>query len=222
MDGGLSMEATEATPFVYDPAIHEITDDGYAINKSDGEIVGCVGGYWDGNKAAPFCYGETLPFSIECHADADELLERIANHEAAVLAIEARRAAMNANLDSQLVDHKSRLAYLERFQVPQAIEWAKRNRPSKGKTIKLDNGQICIRATQPTIEITDEAKALELVKGYAPDMVKVKESVSVEAVKAAMAAKKALYGPGYVFEGITEQAAGEKITLRTGIGKGGK
>jgi len=55
------------------------------------------------------------------------------------------------------------------------------------KSLSLPGGKIALRARQPKLNIENEEHLLDFLRGHHPDLVKVKESVNLSALKKAVA-----------------------------------
>jgi len=55
------------------------------------------------------------------------------------------------------------------------------------KSLSLPGGKIALRARQPKLNIENEEHLLDFLRGHYPDLVKVKESVNLSALKKAVA-----------------------------------
>lgn len=142
-----------------------LSEDGFVYDVETGEVVGLAAE----SESGKF-------FQIETPEHADWVLGLLMVEEAAIAAIEARRAAINANLDSMLVRPRGRLDFLHfRFDV-QLTSQARRDIEAAGgktKTAKYPHGRISFRAAPAKAEITDAGGALSFVMDWAPDLVKM-------------------------------------------------
>jgi phage host-nuclease inhibitor protein Gam len=152
---------------VDEPPAPEVID-GYLVDAA-GEIIGL---------ANP--EGRPNPFVIDDASKADWALEKMAREDAAVLAVEARRAALNANLDAEAKVHKARRKYLSwRFDGELTSFARKILEGGKSKTCRFTFGRVAFRAGSTSNAITDMARAVTIAKEWAPRAVKTVESVNV-------------------------------------------
>jgi phage host-nuclease inhibitor protein Gam len=142
--------------------------DGYLVAAS-GEIIGLAD-----PEARPKL------FVVDDAAKADWALEKMAREDAAVLAVEARRAALNANLDAEAKVHQERRKYLSwRFDGELISVARKILEGGKSKTCKFTFGQVAFRRGSTSNAITDMALAVTIAKKWAPQAVTTTESVNV-------------------------------------------
>jgi phage host-nuclease inhibitor protein Gam len=142
--------------------------DGYLVDAA-GEIIGL---------ADP--EGRPNPFVIDDASKADWALEKMAREDAAVLAVEARRAAVNANLDAEAKVHQARRKYLSwRFDGELTSVARKILEGGKSKTCRFTFGQVAFRMGSTSNAITDMSRAVTIAKEWAPQAVKTVESVNV-------------------------------------------
>lgn len=76
------------------------------------------------------------------------------------------------------------VARTESFYLPALELWAKANPPRKGKTIKLPTGALAFRTVPGGPRLADPAAALAWARQNKPDLIQVKESVTITALRA--------------------------------------
>ena len=186
--------------------------DGYLVDK-DGEVLGL----------ADPATGEPMErFEVRSEEAADWVLKLFMEEEARLEAIEAKRAAILANLEGQEVAPRNRLRYLGyRFHNDLAA-WARSElaaKKGKGKTVKLTHGSIAFRNSAGSAEILDHASALAFVEEWKPD--EVKKSVGVGSIKAAIAEAASQIGEAPdVSEFFRQAEPRESVVIKTGVGPG--
>ncbi len=166
--------------------------------------------------------GEVLgldrPFAVNSDDTAEWLLRERMEAEAAVLAINQRRAGYMANLDSLAAPHKARLAYFARVLEPQLIEFARSKLDGKSKTAKFDHGQVAYRKTGLSITVTNPAGAVAFVRSWRPD--EVRESVDINSIKVCMVDCEIERGIRPDISTFAQvKTEGESVTIKTGIPK---
>ena len=199
--------------------------DGYVFDPESGEVHGVT----DPETGAVVWLveaGQDVPqdagrFEIRSREAADWVLKLRMEEEAALLALEAKKSALLANLEGQAVHHRNRLKGLAwRFDNDLA-EFARQElaaRHGAGKTLKLTFGSIAFRQTKGSAEVTDPAAALDYVREWAPERI-VPKPVGVEAVKAAIEAERAADQEPDVAGFFRQAEPRESCSIRTGIGK---
>lgn len=121
--------------------------------------------------------------TIDSTERADEVLEIRSRVEARIVALQARRAALNRQLDALEKAERDRLAWWDWRYRDLLVEFARGLlRKAKGRTIRFAFGSVAFRSSKGTNQITNMEAAVEWVKRRDPELVKVVETVSVTAV----------------------------------------
>ena len=183
-------------------------EDGYLVCLVDGEVLGRV--------------GLDEHFTIDTEAKADWALELRSEIEGELAGIDARIKAVTEQLSRLRKQKLARLSFWDFKFRSQIIGFARtwlENR--KERTMQLTWGKVAFRKTAGRTEIMDMPKAVAFVRAWAPDAVKVVETVNQEAIKEArenaVAANFAGVPPDLPF--LASSGPGESITISTGITK---
>ena len=133
------------------------------------------------------------PFQVNSRDDANNALEIRFNLEAQNRSLDDRLKAFTANIEAQKRRIRSRLAWWDFRWSPKLVTWAKTALVNKkgipfgsGKTVALDFGRVSFRDSPETIEILDDAAALEWARKWAPERIKTKESITMTSIKEAI------------------------------------
>jgi hypothetical protein len=185
-----------------------ISKDGFLIDEETGEVLGHVEltQMEDAFKeVAP-----AAPFVIDTPAKVDWVLEKLQTLDADLAAVEARRAAINANLDTQADALRKRRAWTEmRFAADLRMFAAAVLAGSKLRTYTSPFGKLSFRKTAGAITILFPEDALAWCKENCPEAIVVKESVIKTPLKAIESEL-----PPAIFE-VT--APGEAFKIETGV-----
>lgn len=158
---------------------------------------------------------------IETREDAERALEGLAAINADLVAISERRNAYLANLNRQIGKQERRIKWWEYRNRAGVIEVAK-SMLGAGRTADFDHGRVRFRTTRGTRTILDMAAAVAYVRDWAPDRVKVEESVTLKAIEAARESEAFSTGespPAPPF--VAESGPGESVKIDTGVYYGG-
>lgn len=171
------------------------TADGFVVDMETGEIVGQV----DVRPA----------FVVDDSASADWVLEKMQDVDALVFMEEAKLRAITECIQSRITAQRRRRDWLQRRFAAELEHYAAGALAGvKGRTLVLDHGKISFRKSAGSIKVGNMLAAVEWCKSFAPDAVKVTESVVVTPLKALANL------PPEIFE-VT--GPGEKCTIETGI-----
>jgi hypothetical protein len=191
------------------PPGHVLTLDGYIVDSESGEVVGVFPA--PGEVEVPA--GATR-FEVADQEGAEWVLKRLAEAESGLAAVEARRAALNANLDAMAAEHRARIKFLEWRFGPELGAWAARAAAPGKKSVTTAWGRVGFRRAGGRIVPRDPEAALAWAREHAPEAVKVAESLLVSKLKGR---EESL--PGELFE-VTEVE--DAFYYQTGVGKGAK
>lgn len=165
------------------------------------------------------CLGATKPeFHVTDEKSAEWVMSKVFALDAEILAYESRLKALSENLGTMKAEkERQRAGLLYRFG-PELEHFAKENLPKGKKTWTCPYGSVSFRTTHPRLDVVDEALAVAFCKTYAPEAVKVKESVLKslipDRVQAELAAAQNETGQTFGFELV---AGGESTTIKTGV-----
>jgi hypothetical protein len=158
-------------------------------------------------------------FEIVSQDAANWVMSLRFNAEATKLAIEARRAAYNANCDKLVRDIDNRLAWWDfRFRTD-LINFARSQLTAKAKTFKSFFGSVSFRAaSKGRREIVSMEEAVEAVKRWKPELVKRVETVKLTDLDACQVTAIEVQGEPDDFAGFMKTIPGEEsITITTGV-----
>lgn len=192
---------TELLPEVTGPAT-EVDSDGYIFRVDTGEIVGHV--------------DATERFRIDSVEAADWALNKRAEIDGLLLALRARRRALLDNMDQLEASLVRRISWWDYRFGSELIGFARTLLKGKSRTVQFAWGKVSFRATKGRSEILSQTEAVEYVRLYAPDKVKIKESVDVAGVLAAME-KARDAGDEDKPNWFVQTGADENVTITTGI-----
>lgn len=151
----------------------------------------------------------------ETVADAEWIGERLSELDAQMQALESRKAALVANIDSMIADVKRHRDGMLYKYTPALEKIALENLPQGKKTWTSPFLKIAFRTNPARLKVEDEAKALEWAKERCPEAVKVKESFLVsllpDDVEAMLMAAPAA---GFIVE-----PERETVKIETGVGQ---
>lgn len=98
-------------------------------------------------------------FAVTDRDTAEWVLEKMADDDAELAAIEARKAALVANLDAQATRIRRSRESWERRYGAQIEQVARDSLRGKERTAVFDNGKVAFRKTQPRIVVGDHTAA---------------------------------------------------------------
>lgn len=196
-----------------------IEHNGYYIDDETGEVHGIMGH----DKLGTDCFSEAVGqtddqivyqerFEVNSREAAEWVLDKMADADAAAIAIKARKAAFLENIDKQMNAVVNRHRYLVgRFQ-PDLQAWAERELAiTKRKSITLDNGTLKFSACGGGIKVLDEEAALEWARDFAATAIKKTETVLVSLLP------EGVDLPVTLFERVPK---GANFKITTGVKKG--
>jgi hypothetical protein len=186
----------------------EVDEDGYLYDLDTGEVLDFVG---------------KLPFRPDTRESADWVLSKMADAEGRIVAVNARRRALLANLERQEKEAAARLEWLHRRFDAELAEFTRKDLAGKkAKTLVLDHGRIGFRTSKGTNRITDMPRAVAWMRaeGYA-HAVKVVESVNVSDVLNAVTTHAFDEGVEPDTGAFLERSgARETVTIAPGVAEG--
>jgi hypothetical protein len=144
--------------------------DGFIYRIDNGEIVGR-----NGDDEKPI----SEVWSVDSDEAAEWVLEQRAMIESRILAINARKKAMMENLDALASKEMRRLSWLEWRFAPSLIAYARKKLRGKERTAIFQAGRVSFRKTGGNNEIIDMKAAVEWMKEFMPEKIKVKETVNI-------------------------------------------
>lgn len=158
-----------------------VVEHGLRIDANTGEVLG------EADRS-----DEWVPKTRE---EVERVLDKIGACDAELVAIEARRRALLANLDSQANDiARRREYYVMRYEgaLRSFADSALKMTGGKTRTVKLDTGRLSFRTIPASLNIARERKvdAIAWAKSHAPDAVRVIEDVLITELKATVFAQQ--------------------------------
>ncbi|WP_435005132.1 hypothetical protein P12x_003025 [Tundrisphaera lichenicola] len=185
----------------------EIDPEGYRYDADTGEVLG---------------HQDEAPFTICTAEGVDWVLGLMMTEQLRIRAIEARRAAMNANLDAMLVDPTNRLRWIDyRFRAEIEAQARKDIEQAGGRsrTAKYPHGKVAFRMSAGSSQVTDPGQALEFVKDVAPEQLDYK-TPTIAAINAAVEAYAQQMGEEPDVTPFFRKAEPrETCQIETGLGK---
>lgn len=183
----------------------DVDPDGWIFDINSGEVVGRV----DADDQ----------FTINSVSDADFVLELRSRIEGEIAGIDARLAAVTAQLKALRAAQVRRLSWwIWKFE-PGLVTFARTLLAGrKERTARFGWGQVAFRTTPGNHRILDDAEAVAWVRIWAPEKVRVVETVSVKDVLATRAAVAAETGdePDRL-PWLAAGGAKESVKVSTGI-----
>ncbi len=164
------------------------------------------------------CLGTVKPeFHVTDQASAEWVLEKASALDQDIAGLTARKNALIANMDVMIKEKSNQKAGLLYRFGPELEHFAKENLPKGKKTWTCPFGSVGFRATQAKIEVQDEERAMAWAKQFAPEAIKVKESLLKSLIPDDLITKFLDDPTGADAEGFTVVPAGESATIKTGI-----
>ena len=174
---------------------------GYIVRESDGEVIGRA--------------DEPAAFAIDSSDAADWLLRKLSEEDGGIAGIDARLAAVTANLTAQRKAHERRKDYLLFRYKQQLIDFARNALTGKDRTWRGTWGTVAFRKTAGTNRITDMAAAVRFIEWHAVSRVRVERSVTVKDALDVLEAFATGTEPAW----LESTGPGEKSVISTGVGK---
>lgn len=203
-----TLSPSDLDDIIGEPRVQEtdVTPDGYIFDVQTGEILGRA--------------DEPERFTVNSEDAANWVLELRSGIEGGILGLKARKAAMVAKMDAMIAGETRKLSWWEYRFGGELTAFAKRMLAGgKSKTARFNWGSVAFRATKGTNIILDQPKAIEYVEAYAPELVKVAKSVTVESVMKAKGVAEHTLGEKQ--EGdlpfMASSGPGENVTISTGV-----
>lgn len=122
-------------------------------------------------------------FEVRDERGAHWVLRKLQEHDAEILKLEAMKATFINNLDAMIQDQRRGKAWLSLKFSGQLKAWAQAQLKGKAKTLKTPYGKLSFRKVPAKVVVTDLDRALFWARGYAPEAIVVKESLSLTALK---------------------------------------
>jgi hypothetical protein len=181
-----------------------VTPDGWEYDVITGEVTRFVG----------------LPerFEVNSEADADFVLEIRSRIEAEIVAVDARLKALAAQLHAIRQQAIRKLSWWEWRFAPSLVVFARSILTGKSRTARFAWGSVSFRSTRGANQILDMDAAVQWMRTFAPEKVKVKETVTVTDVLAVRAALARELGETEEhLPWLKSEAPAENVTISTGI-----
>lgn len=146
-----------------------IEKDGYLVDDETGEVQGLA---------------ETPGFKVTDLSGAEWVLEKMAQEDAGILALTARRNALTANLDAMIREHQNRREWLGMRFGHELESFAEGELAGKKtRTLPTAFGKLYFRRIPGSIIVIDKDAALAWASAEAPDAVQIETRLLVSALK---------------------------------------
>jgi hypothetical protein len=162
----------------------------------------------------------TERFTVDSASAADWALELRSRIEGNIAGIDARIKALNEQLQALRKQEVRKLSWWEYRFGGSLIAFARAMLAgTKSRTARFTWGKVAFRTTPGRTQILDMTHAVQFVKTWDPDAVKVVESVTTKDVRNALAAASAATGEDLSrsLPFLIESGPGESVTVSTGI-----
>jgi phage host-nuclease inhibitor protein Gam len=100
-----------------------------------------------------------------------------------VLAARERLERIKASCAAAIASAERDVASAERFFLPLLEAWARQHPPKKGKTIRLTTGALVFRSVPGGPRLADPDAALAWARANKPELIEVKERVTITALR---------------------------------------
>lgn len=192
----------DGTPFnpetgeIYDPTDQAVID--YTLAHNDADTI----------KA----------FRVDSVESAEWALQKRGDVEAEIVALEAQREAITRNINNLINQRRRRLAWWDWRFLDDLVTFA-RSQLKKTKTAQFVHGKVSFRSSKGSRAILFDDQALAFVRRWAPDKIKVVESVNLTAIDAAIkAANEATESTDYDAPPfVASTGPKETVTVETGL-----
>lgn len=184
------------------------TADGWVYDVETGEVVGCL----DDER---FLVRDR--FEVTDGESADWVLRKRQDVDGEIARLTLQFQAIERQFKARLRTQHQRLAYLDWRFGASLIAWARSQLARGSRTWRGTFGSVKFRKTQGTNKILDDAAALEFVRSYAPELIKVTESVNLKAVFEAQKRAAEMLEEAVVLPFVASSPPDESVTIDTGI-----
>lgn len=192
------------------------TPDGWLYDVKTGEILGVAEGVED-EGARLGMRGVGARFEVDSEDAANWSLMIRTEVESNLLALQARRDAVNRHIDAMIAEQRRRLSWWEyRFQ-PSLVAFARTLLKGKARTVQFTWGKVAFRKTKGSTAILDPDTALEYVETFAPSLVSRKAWVTVAAINQAALIAEDATGEPQVLSFVARSGESESVTVSTGL-----
>lgn len=182
----------------------DVDPDGWVFDIETGEVVGRI----DADER----------FEVDSIERAEWTLCLRSQLEAELVALDIREAALLRQLRTLRAAKLRRLAWWDYRFAPSLIAFARGLLAGKGRTAQFAWGRVSFRSTRGMTRILDMSEAVSWMRTWAPEKVKVKESVTVKDVLATRRAVAEEYGERPEHLGfLASSGPGESVKVSTGI-----
>jgi hypothetical protein len=186
-----------------DDALTAVDSDGWIYDVATGEVVGLATAADD--------------FRIDSPEAAEWALEVRSRIEGEIAGIDARIAAVTEQLQRLRKAKMRRLSWWEWKFGDQLVGFARTQLNGKSRTWRCTWGSVAFRSVKGSRKIVDMAAAVGFVRSFAPEEVRVAESVTLAGVDKAVAAAEAATGEREELEFLVTMPGGENVAIETGI-----
>ncbi len=174
----LDIPAPNEKPHVQQRELAEVG--GCWIDTETGEVLGIVGGDLDTLRQWEPCDADAKPIMTE--AFAKSILRRQMDAAAELAGIEAKRKAINANLDAIEARIRNRAEWLGHTYGEHLEAFAATRTTEKRRSWGCEFGRVGFRKSPGSVKVGIPSAALTWAKEHAPQAVKVTESVLTSAL----------------------------------------
>lgn len=144
--------------------------DGFRIDTITGEVIGHV-------------QDDHERFIADTPEKVEWVLEKISAVECEIAALEARRKALNDNLDQMIRRANRRYEWLQMRFNPDLRAFLERQiAGQKQKFWQSPFGRLCLRTTKGSVKVTDPNAALEWAQQHCREAIQIKRSVLVSKI----------------------------------------
>lgn len=180
-----------------------VIHDGYKIDAETGEVVEYV--------------GVQEGFEVNSNESFEWVMEKIQSEQSDIAALNARKAALVANIDKMIRNHQQREnSLIFRFE-NELVHYAKENLPKGKKTFTCPYGSVSFRASAEKLEVTNDELALSWAKDHCPEAIKVTEKFLISQVPQQIKSEMMADETRSFMHGFMVKRASETHKIDTGI-----
>jgi hypothetical protein len=118
-------------------------------------------------------------FHVNDSSSAEWLLEKLQEQDAQIVALNARKAAICENLDTQIKQAQNRRNGLLFKYEGELVEFARQNLPEKKRTWISPFGSVKFTTQPARLKVADPDRALQFAKEHNPEAIKVTEEFQI-------------------------------------------
>lgn len=207
-------------PEVIEPEVELVIEPGTELARPRETAIDADGWIYDVNSGEVLGHRDCPErFEVDSADAAEWVLELRSKLEADILAIDLRIQAVLEMLRAMKAERTRRLSWWDWRFSTSLIEFARKAlEGTKARTAKFGWGQVRFRKTAGNHLIVDMPAAVAWMKTWAPQRVKVVESVTVKDVLAAMEVEARATGePAERPSWLASSGERESVTITTGL-----